>query len=59
MDAIACVNMKLLYRYIGTALPVFTHNHDCEYCHSSLLPWHGAAIRDFRFGDELWFLVTI
>ena len=50
------MDVKLFHSYIDAALPVFTHSHDCEYCHSSLLPWHGAAIRDFRFGAELWFL---
>ena len=28
-------------------------SHDCVYCHSSLLPRHGAAICDFRLGAEL------
>ena len=40
----ACVDVKFFTSYIGAALPVFTHSHDCEYCHSSLLPRHGAAI---------------
>ena len=35
---------------------MFTRCHDCKYWHSSLLPWHGAAVRDFRFGAELSFL---
>ena len=51
----ACVDLKLFRSYIGAALPVFTRSHDREYCHSSLFAWHGAAIRDFRFGSELWF----
>ena len=55
----AWVDVKLFHSYIVDALRVFTHSHDCEYCHSPLLPWHGAAIRDFRFGAELWFLGII
>ena len=41
-NAMACVDVKLFHSYIGPALPVFTRNH--EYCHSSLLPGHGAAV---------------
>ena len=55
----ACVEVNLFNIYIGAALPVFMHSNDCEYCHSSLLPWHGAVIRDFRFGAELWLLGII
>ena len=47
-----------LNRY-GAALAVFTHMHDYGYCHNSLLPWHGTAIPDFRFGVELWFVGNI
>ena len=25
-------------------MPMFTRSHDCEYCHNSLFPPHGAAI---------------
>ena len=55
-DVMACVDMKLFHSFIGAALPVFTRSHDCEYCHSPLLPWYGAEIRDFRFVAELCFL---
>ena len=56
-DAMACLDMKLFHSYNGAAEPVFTRIHDCEYYHSSLLPWYGAAaIRDFRFVAELCFL---
>ena len=50
------MDVKLFHSYIGAALSVFTRSYDCEYCHSSLLPRHGAAILGFRFGAELWFL---
>ena len=53
--AMAYVDAKIFRSYIGAALPVFTRSHDRKYCHSSLFPWHGAPIRDFRFGAELWF----
>ena len=59
IDAMACVDVKLFHRYIGAALPVFTRSHDCECCLSSLFPRHGAAIRDFKFGAELWLLSTV
>ena len=56
----AYVDVKLFHSYIGAALPAFTgSHHDCEYCHSVLLPCHGAAIGDFRFGAELCFLGAI
>ena len=55
----ACVDVKLLNSYIGADLPGFTRSYDCEHCHSSLCPRHGAAIREFRVGDELWFLGMI
>ena len=56
-----CVDVELfnkLQLYIGAALSVFTPSrpNDGDYFHSSLLPRHDAAIRDFRFGAELWFL---
>ena len=50
-DAMAWVDVKLFNSYIGDALPC-----DCEYCHSPLLLWHGAAVRDFKFGAERCFL---
>ena len=58
-DALSCVDMKLFNSYIGAALPLFTRSHHREYCHRYLLPRHGAAIRDFRFGAELWFFEII
>ena len=45
VDTMACVDVKLFHScYIGVAMPVFTCRHDCELCHNSLLPRHGAAI---------------
>ena len=38
---------------------MFTGSHECVYCHCSLLPRRGAAIRYLRFGAELWFLDMI
>ena len=51
--------MSSYFSFIGAALPVFRCSHDCEYCHSSILPSHDPVIRDFRFGAELCFLSTI
>ena len=48
----AYVDVKLFHCYGSAALPVFTRSHDYKYCHSSLCPRHGAAIRDFRFGER-------
>ena len=55
----AYVDVKLFRSYIGAVLPVFTHSHASDYSNSSLCPWHGDAIRDLRFGDELGFLGII
>ena len=62
-DAMACVDVQLFHSCNGAAL-LITRSHDCEYCHDSLLPLHGAAItalrsRDFTFGARLWFLDNI
>ena len=38
---------------------MFTGSHECVYCHCSLPPRRGAAIRYLRFGGELWFLDMI
>ena len=48
------MDSKLFHSYIGAALSVFARIHGFDYCHSYLLPRHGAAIRDFRCGAELW-----
>ena len=47
------MDVKLFNSYIGAALPVFMRGHAGD---SSLCPPRGAAIRDFRFGAELWLL---
>ena len=41
-DDIAWVDVKLFHSYTGADLPVFMCSHD--YCHSSPLTTHGAAI---------------
>ena len=52
-------DMKLFHNYIGAALPMFTCSHDCKHSDRSLCLQHGAVIRDFRFGAEMWFLGNI
>ena len=48
-----CMDVKSFHSHVGTALPVFTRSASIA---SSLLPQHGAAIVDFKFGAEMFVL---
>ena len=56
----AHADVELVHSDIGAACVCRpTRSNDCEHCQSSLLTRHGAAIRDLRFGSDLWFLCII